>query len=754
MPLYMTTCSSIILLLIRIIIVHVRVCMSLQTVEKWTLREIQEKMHGGSGPPSLNSKSSSVSNQTSTTSAASSSSNPPPPIPARRLASHPPLPSSGKTDNHHHLHQHQLQQGGLGVKEKDINESHSAPSSPTEKGHKDCAGGARGDESGASGGTTVSPRHSSRSPNYQRPKSVVVDMNSSGLNYAQVQFENGRNVGGRPKAAQRRNTKYTSIAYQPENATEKAKRSSKAAGDESDGHGHGGKNESKEHQQQQQARQPTSPPTGRNSDHHHHHHHHHHVSQHSLSSPRSSPVPPASASAVMDSAPTYDVPPPVPMRMDLMESNEGGVVGGGDKSTQEAIVHKRHSSDPFHGGATDPFAQDPFGGDSGASAWDDPAAFYDKPPSRQAIPARSEPSAVTTATTSSMSSTQAGPTLAGRSGGISSQQQLPSVGIVLDEQAINSADFTGESSYEDTMEVLQNLQLMKSGADPYAPTSAVFMGQDNKKTDQHSHHLQQQVQGRNEMSSPDSNQEKDSYQFPTELAKYPLKAKPEGGPSPAQATMPIESQPRCKEEPTLHTFNYSPKLPHSPAVVPTSSASGVTRHESFSRSSRNMPLPPLPTEVPTQKQQQQPSPWQPHPVDHAPPLPARTVPNAGGKPPLPGNHPSMRKAPPTDEQPPRLPPPNHPWGNKRHPGEPTDSAGQGNPPLPPRKKDGSSGAELPGAPPPAAQQQQASSRKDDLAMRELIALGYSKAEIDRALKITRNDYSMAKMILQEFGGRH
>jgi hypothetical protein len=338
------------------------------------------------------------------------------------------------------------------------------------------------------------------------------------------------------------------------------------------------------------------------------------------------------------------------------------------------------------------------------------------------------------------------------------QPQLPGGGIVLDDQVINSADYTGESSYEDTMEVLQNLQLMKSGMDPYAPASAVFMGQDNKKTELLSHHHQQQlqqVQNRNEMSSPDLNQEKDSYQFPTELAKYPLKAKPaDGGPAPAQATMPIESQPRCQEEPTLHTFNYSPKLPHSSAVIPTSSASGVTRHESFNRSSRNLPLPPLPTDVPSQQQQQQPSPWQPQPVDHAPPLPARTVPNTGGKPPLPGNHPSMRKATSTDEHPPRLPPPNHPWGNKRHPGEPTESASQSNPPLPPRKKDGpSGGTELPGAAPPAAQQQ-ASSRKEDMAMRELIALGYSKAEIDRALKITRNDYSMAKMILQEFGGRH
>ena len=695
--------------------------MPLQTVEKWTLREIQEKMHGGGGPPPLNTKSSASghSSSSSVPNQSNSSSDPPPPIPARRLASHPPTAPSGKADgSSHHPHQQQ----GLGVKEKDISESHSAPSSPTEKGHKD---GAKGDESIGGSASTVSPRHSSRSPHYQRPKSVVVDM-TSGLNYAQVQFENGRNVGGRPKAAQRRNTKYTSIAYQPENAAEKAKRALKA--DETDGHGHAhGKGEIKgqhaqEQHQQQQARQPTSPPltSSRNTDHHHHHHHH---MSHGSSSPRSSPVPPSA----VDNAPMYDVPPPVPMRMDLLESNEGGMVGGGEKSSTQDAIHKRHSSDPFHGGSADPFAQDPFGGDSGATAWDDPAAFYDKPPSRQPIPVRSEPLAA--ATTSSVSTTQPGTT--GSSGG---------GGIVLDEHAINSADYTGESSYEDTMEVLQNLQMMKnSGADPYAPAAAVFMGQDSKKPELQSH---------NEILSPDLNQEKDSYQFPTELAKYPLKTRPEAGPTPA--TMPIDTQPRCKEEPTLHTFNYSPKLPHSSAV-PTSSSASVTRHESFNRgSSRNMPLPPLPTEAPSQ----QPSPWQPHPVDHAPPLPARTMPNSGGKPPLPGNHPSMRKTattPSTDEQPPRLPPPNHPWGNKRHPGEPADSSSQGNPPLPPRKKDGSSGADMPGALPPVQQQ---ASRKDDLAMRELIALGYSKAEIDRALKITRNDYNMAKMILQEFGGRH
>ena len=642
----------------------------------------------------------------------SNSSDPPPPIPARRLVSHPSTnASSGKTDGASASASHQQQQG-LVVKEKDVSESHSAPSSPTEKA-KD---GPKCDGSPSK----VSPRHSSRSPNYQRPKSVVVDM-TSGLNYAQVQFTNGHNVGGRPKAQQRRNTKYTSIAYQAENAADKSKKSKEAT----DGHTKSDGGQSKAQEQRQQ----TSPPStaSRNSDHHHRHH-----LQRGTSSPRSSPVPTSG-----DSAPMYDVPPPVPMRMDLLETNEGGVVGGGDKAganTPPEVVHRRHSSDPFHGGATDPFDQDPFSSFSGGGAWDDPSAFYDKPPSRQPIPARSDPSGAAT-TTPTMSSTQAN--MGGNGGGASTLQSV-------DENAINSSDFTGESSYEDTFEVLKNLQMMRHSGevdalDPYSPAAAVFMGgQDNKKSDGH-HHLQQ---GRNEMSSPDLNQvNKDSYEFPTELAKYPLKKE-------GQATLPIENLPRCKEEPTLHTFNYSPKLPHNSAASLSTPSASVTRHESFNRSSRNMPLPPLPTEVPNQQQSSWPHPQQP--VDHAPPLPARIVPNSS-KPPLPGNHPSMRKpaaGAATEEQPPRLPPPNHPWGNKRHPGEPDSTA---NPPLPPRKKEGSSGVDMPA---PQQQQQSLPLGKDELALRELIALGYSKAEIDRALKITRNDYSMAKMILQEFGGRH
>ena len=101
------------------------------------------------------------------------------------------------------------------------------------------------------------------------------------------------------------------------------------------------------------------------------------------------------------------------------------------------------------------------------------------------------------------------------------------------------------------------------------------------------------------------------------------------------------------------------------------------------------------------------------------------------------------------EEPPKLPPLNHPWGNKRLPIESTTPTTDNNPPLPPRKKEAPLGGEMAGAAPQSPPQ-----RKEDLALRELLALGYSKAEIERALKITKNDYTMAKMILQEFGGRH
>ena len=682
-----------------------------QTVEKWTLREIHEKMHSGAGIPSSMSKSSGQS---------SSSSNPPPPIPARRLASHPPMApggggssaggGGGKTD------------GQLAVNDKDTTESRSAPSSPTEK-EKDVSASLRPERV-----TIGSPRPASRSHGVQRPRSVVVDM-SSALNYAQVQFTNGHGGAGRPKITQRRNTKYTSISYQPENSAGKKSKDEAAA---QDNHV---KTEAGNGQQQQTSS------SARSSDYHSHHE----------SSPRASPAPPAAD----NSAPMYDVPPPIPVRLDLLDSEEGSGSsvgqasgsggdsrGGGDGEKQPTALHRRHSSDPFHGtdgtdpfsGQADPFSnQDPFSGGA-SSAWEDPAAFYDKPPQRQPVPARSD-SAESPA----------------KSGGNSS-----SFGQGFDDSFINSTDFTGESSYEDTCEVLKNLRMMKNSmgqgtgggghTEHYAPASEVFMGGADKANRAENHGPG--GGGGNggagiEQSSPDlSCKVGDSYEFPTELAKYPLKQR-EATPT----SMPEAPPPKTREEPTLHTFNYSSKTQASCPI--SSGPGGVARQESFNRSSRNMPLPPIPGETPPPPSQhnlrQQPS------VDHAPPLPARTNVSTG-KPPLPGNHPAMRKQ---VEDPPRLPPLNHPWGNKRHPIDNATPTADNNPPLPPRKKETSLGIEMPGASPQSPPQQQSpAQRKEELALRELLALGYTKAEIERALKITRNDYTMAKMILQEFGGRH
>lgn len=664
-------------------------------------------MHGGGGVPSSMGKGGTNASQSS------SSSQPPPPIPARRLASHPPAASgssSSKSDGHQHH--------SLSVKEKDTAESHSAPSSPTEKDGSKHDGTMMA--TGAAGGgssSNISPRHSNRSPNNQRPKSVVVDL-SSGLNYAQVQFTNGHpSGGGRPRIQQRRNTKYTSIAYQPENAGEKK------SSEETDGH-------SKSDVMNDQQQTSSASASGRNHDRHHHHHHHHH--QPRGSSPRASPVPSS------ENAATYDVPPPVPMRMDLPE-DEVVNSGSGNSATPE-VLHRRVSSDPFHStGGADPFSsqadpfssQDPFSGGAGG-AWEDPAAFYDKPPQRQPIPARSEASGLGLPQSN---------IAAGTSGGGGGTSGLPAGISGFDDSFINSADFTGDSSYEDTCEVLKNLRMMHSSGDMsgkkdhYGAASEVFMGQD-KTTENNGGGGGAPGGGgmRDEMSGADLTPPKtDSYEFPAELAKYPLKR---------ELGNPDSQPPKAREEPTLHTFNYSSKPQGSSNLT---SSTSVTRHESFSRSSRNMPLPPLPTEVSGQQQHHR------QQVDQAPPLPARAISNSG-KPPLPGNHPSTRKQHTGDQDPPRLPPLNHPWGNKRVPLDAGTPSSDSNPPLPPRKKDGPLNVEMGGTPSPQPPPQQ--QRKEDLAFRELVALGYSKAEIDRALKITKNDYSMAKMILQEFGGRH
>ena len=270
-------------------------------------------------------------------------------------------------------------------------------------------------------------------------------------------------------------------------------------------------------------------------------------------------------------------------------------------------------------------------------------------------------------------------------------------------------------------------------AEHYAPASDVYMGPDKTKR------MESHGSDDGSAGSPESGQKAgDSYEFPTELAKYPLKSQANMA---TPSTMSEAPPTKPRDEPTLHVFNYSSRA-QATCPVPSSGQS-VTRHDSFNRSSRNMPLPPIPSETPPPSQHN----MRPQATaDQAPPLPARTSANTS-KPPLPGNHPSMRKQ--QVEEPPKLPPPNHPWGNKRHPTESTTPTADSNPPLPPRKKEAPSGSEMVGTVPQSPPQ-----RKEDLQLRELLALGYSKDDIERALKIAKNDYAMAKSILQAFGGRH
>ena len=662
-------------------------------------------MHGHAGlPPSMSTSSSHQP----------SSSNTAPPIPARRLASHPATtPNSGGGGAGVGAGKVETQ---LSVGEKDTAESRSAPSSPTEKETDITSNNLRPERV-----TIGTPRATGgRSPSAQRPRSVVVDMSSaSGLNYAQVHFTNGHG-GKRPRVQQRRNTKYTSIAYQPENSAGKKSR------DEPDGQG----NAETENSQQQHQQASSSSASGRNSDHNSHRH---------SSSPRDSPVPPSTnvATTTENASAMYDVPPPIPMRKDLVDSEEGsgsslgqassgsgegerrGGRGGGEGGREEPPIapHCHHSSDPFHSSdGIDPFdggQADPFGA---MSVWKDPTGFYDTPPQRLPnVPARNE---------------STNPPVTAKS---------TVVGIeAFADSFVDPGDCTGDSSYEDTGELLKlrfmKMKAMGGGTEHYAPASDVYTGPDKTKR-MESHESDEGIAGSPELDQKPS----DGYEFPAELTKYPFTKEANNQATPS--TVPEAPPTKLSDQPTLHVFNYSSSKAQATCPVP-SSGQPVARHESFGRSARNMPLPPIPGEAPPPSQHN----LRPQATaDHAPPLPARPD-IISSKPPLPGNHPSMRKQ--QVEERPKLPPPN--LHNRRHPIENTTPSPKSNPPLPPRNTEAQSGGKMGGAAPPQSPPQ----RKEDRALQELFALGYSKAEIERALKITKNDYSMAKEILQEYGGRH
>lgn len=276
------------------------------------------------------------------------------------------------------------------------------------------------------------------------------------------------------------------------------------------------------------------------------------------------------------------------------------------------------------------------------------------------------------------------------------------------------ADCTDESSYQDTKDFLEGVQAKHRGEEfQLGPVSSTQDDDFVLTADL----LMPELKDAGALSEPVAKQSptfssksSGAYEYPTVLDKYQKKT---------------TEDPKSSDEPPLHTLTYS-KLAPCPA-------GNLTRSESLRTSAgrRGMPLPPLPDDK-----------EQPHPPAAAahldlispPPLPARPA------------------AAPPGYQAPSLPPFNHPWGNKK-------SRSEENPPLPPRRKEhqaltpslshngGNESPKLPsGGPPPPLEA--------NPFVTELLALGYTLSEIERALIVSKNDLTLAKLILKEFGGRY
>ena len=399
------------------------------------------------------------------------------------------------------------------------------------------------------------------------------------------------------------------------------------------------------------------------------------------------------------SNPLYEL-PPVPTRVESQEEKHHER----EASPQPAMEDK----DPFHnvpqqpdGGdpfLKDPFTTDPFAGSS--EEWSDNTAFYDRPPPpRPYVPGQSVP-------------------LSSDSTHVETETEI--------DDCSDTANFTGDSSYEDASEFLKTIQakhrpkdkqqhrspspLQSKGSKQaaiFAPASEVFLGSENQGGECEVAVAPSQRDPNTTKQSPPG-KALGPYEYPVALDKFPLK-KGE------------DEKAHSFDEPPLHTLSY------------TSKVQGLTRHESLSRGRRGMPLPPVPDskEQPPSGPQGQGGRFTP--PHSPPPLPARPMPTKDN--PL-----------PPGTQAPALPPFNYSWGNKK----PLRS--EDHPPLPPRRKDPSpsfNGGPVTDNPP-----QTNSPPEKSAAVAELLALGYTLSEIERALVVANKDITLAKLILKEFGGRH
>ncbi len=267
-----------------------------------------------------------------------------------------------------------------------------------------------------------------------------------------------------------------------------------------------------------------------------------------------------------------------------------------------------------------------------------------------------------------------------------------------------TADCTDESAYQDTKDFLEGVQAKHRGEEFQVSNDNPRLSADLYMPDMSE--PPQSVPEPVAKHSPTSKQSSSgTYEYPTILDKYQKRSE--------------DSKP--SDEPPLHSLTYSKLAPSAPG--------NLTRSESLRASGRRaMPLPPLPDD-----KDQPPLPLPPpaaaivHPIRLSPPpLPARPM-----GPPQPGY--------------PSLPPLNHPWGNKKARSEELPA----NPPLPPRRKEPAPVYNGGNEPPKPS----AGTPETNSSVPELLALGYTLSEIERALIISKNDITLAKLILKEFGGR-
>ena len=532
---------------------------------------------------------------------------------------------------------------------------------------------------------------------------MMIDTNTK-MNYAQVAFT--KEQSDRPLPVSRRDTKYSSIIYPP--ATSSSGMASAASLD---------------------SNLPPPPPPS------------HSTARGANAVGHQQPV---DSDSPTGNEALYDTPLPA---MRMIPDNDPWSPGVSSNEQSRPLPPPTTTD----GRSRDPFSEDPF--TSSAEEWNDPAAFYDRPP-----PPRPHP-------TASSGGPNAHPGASTTNGSSDVHTEEEEIKEELEGELFfedNSADFTGGSTYEDATEFLIAVRRSSVKKKPedghplgtseiFAPAAEVYHGED--------HNVNEQTSSANDDVSapydvppvlfdhasgqhlilPSSNRLEDaddtggsSYEYPSALSMYPP-ARRDG------------TETGSQEEPTLHMMNYTSK----------SSSPGLTRHTSAtdprhaSSSRQDMPLPPLPTN-PSHAQAQS---------DQPPP------------PPLPARPPSMKQLRDgsivrsgssggrnqTQQHPPPLPPMNIPRKGgppQQHAGSTPSSTPEEFPPLPPRKKPNGNHPSPPPNPdsPPTAIRSAANAREDGIM--ELVVLGYSRSDVVRAMAISKNDSQLALLILKEFGGRY